>query len=50
MKNNDTPTSHAPRFTVLSDTQIGDLHHAALEVLRHTGVRFDYPITRSLAQ
>ena len=30
----------APQFTLLSDSQIGDLHLAALEVLRRTGIRF----------
>jgi trimethylamine---corrinoid protein Co-methyltransferase len=30
----------APQFALLSDSQIGDLHFAALEVLRRTGIRF----------
>jgi trimethylamine:corrinoid methyltransferase-like protein len=30
----------SPQFAVLSDTQLQDLHLAALEVLRRTGIRF----------
>jgi trimethylamine--corrinoid protein Co-methyltransferase len=30
----------APQFSVLSDSQLQDLHLAALEVLRRTGIRF----------
>ena len=32
----------APQFAVLSDSQLNDLHLAALEVLRRTGVRFQH--------
>lgn len=32
-------SSYAPRFSVLSEAQIDDLHQAALEILRQTGVR-----------
>jgi trimethylamine--corrinoid protein Co-methyltransferase len=32
----------SPQFTVLSDTQLQDLHLAALEVLRRTGMRFHH--------
>lgn len=30
----------SPQFAVLSETQLQDLHLAALEVLRRTGIRF----------
>lgn len=33
----------SPQFAVLSDTQLQDLHLAALEVLRRTGIRFHHP-------
>jgi trimethylamine---corrinoid protein Co-methyltransferase len=33
-------TFQTPQFSLLSDSQIQDLHLAALEVLRHTGIRF----------
>jgi len=32
----------SPQFAVLSDSQIRDIHSAALEVLRRTGVRFQH--------
>jgi trimethylamine--corrinoid protein Co-methyltransferase len=32
----------SPQFAVLSDSQLGNLHLAALEVLRRTGVRFHH--------
>ncbi|TKJ31768.1 MAG: trimethylamine methyltransferase [Chloroflexi bacterium B3_Chlor] len=32
----------SPQFAILSDTQLQDLHLAALEVLRRTGVRFQH--------
>ena len=32
----------SPQFAVLSDSQIQDIHSAALEVLRRTGVRFHH--------
>ena len=31
-----------PQFFVLSESQLADLHRAALEVLRHTGIRFHH--------
>ena len=33
----------SPQFAVLSETQLQDLHTAALEVLRRTGIRFHHP-------
>lgn len=33
----------SPQFAVLAERQMQDLHDAALEVLRHTGVRFFHP-------
>jgi len=33
----------SPQFSILSQSQIRDLHLAALELLRHTGVRFYHP-------
>jgi trimethylamine--corrinoid protein Co-methyltransferase len=32
----------SPQFTILSETQLQDLHLAALEVLRRTGIRFHH--------
>jgi trimethylamine--corrinoid protein Co-methyltransferase len=32
----------SPQFSVLSESQVSDLHLAALEVLRHTGIRFHH--------
>jgi trimethylamine--corrinoid protein Co-methyltransferase len=32
----------SPQFTVLSETQLQDLHLAALEILRRTGIRFHH--------
>lgn len=32
----------SPQFSVLSNTQIRDIHQAALEVLRRTGIRFHH--------
>jgi len=32
----------SPQFAILSDTQLQNLHRAALEVLRRTGVRFQH--------
>jgi trimethylamine--corrinoid protein Co-methyltransferase len=31
-----------PQFSILSDSQLQDIHLAALEVLRHTGIRFHH--------
>jgi trimethylamine--corrinoid protein Co-methyltransferase len=33
----------SPQFAILSETQLQDLHLAALEVLRRTGIRFHHP-------
>jgi trimethylamine--corrinoid protein Co-methyltransferase len=40
-KVNDAPFS-GPQFSVLSESQIKDIHLASLEVLRRTGVRFGH--------
>ena len=40
MKAGNKIAFQSPQFSLLSDSQIQDLHLAALEVLRHTGVRF----------
>jgi trimethylamine--corrinoid protein Co-methyltransferase len=40
----------SPQFTVLSDTQLQDLHLAALEVLRRTGIRFHHPQALEMLQ
>ncbi len=40
-KVNDAPFS-GPQFSVLSESQIKDIHLASLEVLRRTGVRFEH--------
>jgi trimethylamine--corrinoid protein Co-methyltransferase len=42
MKTVNTIAFQTPQFAVLSESQIGDLHLAALEVLRRTGVRFHH--------
>ena len=42
MKTVNTITFQTPQFSVLSDSQISQLHLAALEVLRRTGVRFHH--------
>jgi trimethylamine---corrinoid protein Co-methyltransferase len=33
----------SPQFSILSDSQLEDIHLGALEVLRHTGIRFHHP-------
>lgn len=38
-----TSSHSAPRFSLLDERQMHDLHYAALEVLRRTGVRFHHP-------
>jgi trimethylamine--corrinoid protein Co-methyltransferase len=38
----NTVAYQSPQFSVLSKTQLEDLHLAALEVLRHTGIRFHH--------
>ena len=42
MKTSNSIAFLSPQFAVLSDTQLQDLHLAALEVLRRTGVRFHH--------
>ncbi len=42
MKASNSIAFLSPQFAVLSDTQLQDLHLAALEVLRRTGVRFHH--------
>lgn len=42
MKVANSITFQSPQFAVLSDSQLQDLHLAALEVLRRTGVRFQH--------
>ena len=40
MKTSNTLAFQTPQFAVLSKSQMEKLHLAALEVLRHTGIRF----------
>jgi trimethylamine--corrinoid protein Co-methyltransferase len=40
MKTANSVLFASPQFSLLSETQLNDLHLAALEVLRHTGIRF----------
>jgi trimethylamine--corrinoid protein Co-methyltransferase len=42
MKTVNSVTLAAPQFSVLTESQMEDLHLAALEVLRRTGVRFHH--------
>ncbi len=42
MKTSNAVAFRSPQFAVLSDTQKADLHSAALEVLRRTGLRFHH--------
>jgi trimethylamine--corrinoid protein Co-methyltransferase len=42
MKTVNSIAFSSPQFAVLSDTQLQDLHLAALEVLRRTGIRFHH--------
>ena len=42
MKSVNTIAYQAPQFSVLSESQIKDIHLAALEVLRRTGIRFHH--------
>ena len=42
MKSSDYTVFQSPQFAVLSDSQLQDLHLAALEVLRRTGIRFHH--------
>jgi len=43
MKNANTIAFQSPQFRLLSETQLQDIHSAALEVLRRTGIRFNHP-------
>ena len=43
MKVSNAIAFQSPQFALLSDTQLEDLHRAALEVLRRTGIRFHHP-------
>ncbi|NQS92295.1 MAG: trimethylamine methyltransferase family protein, partial [Chloroflexi bacterium] len=43
MRTNNSITNQSPQFSVLSEIQLQDLHLAALELLRKTGVRFFHP-------
>jgi len=42
MKAGNSIVYQSPQFAVLSDSQLQDLHRAALEVLRRTGIRFHH--------
>ncbi len=42
MKSGNSIALQSPQFAILSDTQLQDLHLAALEVLRRTGIRFHH--------
>ncbi len=42
MKTVNSVVFPAPQFAILSETQIRDLHLAALEALRCTGIRFHH--------
>ena len=41
MKVSNSVAFQSPQFAVLSDSQLHDIHLAALEVLRRTGIRFE---------
>ncbi len=43
MKTANSIAFNSPQFSVLSETELQDIHLAALEVLRRTGVRFHHP-------
>ena len=43
MKTVNTIAFQTPQFSVLSESQIEQLHLAALEILRRTGIRFHHP-------
>ena len=43
MRTANSLSFNAPQFAVLSDSQMQDLHLAALEMLRRTGIRFYHP-------
>ena len=40
MRTANSLSFNAPQFAVLSESQMQDLHLAALETLRRTGIRF----------
>ena len=42
MKTANAIAFQAPQFSILSETQLQDIHLAALEVLRRTGIRFHH--------
>ncbi len=42
MKSSNSIAFQSPQFSVLSETQLQDLHLGALEVLRRTGIRFHH--------
>jgi len=42
MKTANAIAFQAPQFSILSETQLQDIHRAALEVLRRTGIRFHH--------
>lgn len=42
MKTSNAIAFQSPQFAVLSETQLRDLHLGALELLRHTGIRFHH--------
>ena len=42
MKTANSVAFRSPQFSLLSETQLRDINSAALEVLRHTGVRFHH--------
>jgi trimethylamine---corrinoid protein Co-methyltransferase len=42
MRTSNAITYISPQFTLLTDTQMEEIHRAALEVLRRTGIRFHH--------
>jgi trimethylamine--corrinoid protein Co-methyltransferase len=42
MKAVNSSAFQSPQFRILSETQLNDLHLAALEVLRRMGIRFHH--------
>ena len=42
MKTANSIAFQSPQFAVLSESEISDIHLAALEVLRRTGIRFHH--------
>ena len=43
MVSEKTVAYRSPQFSILSESQLEDIHLGALEVLRHTGIRFHHP-------